>query len=402
MPPTRRVAILLDPHRLDRHLRQILAGVVRFAEHAGHWRCTFDPKAADHLPGPYHGLIASATNVGARRIVQSRVPAVFVTWRACHIRTVVRVVENRPAAGRLAAAHFLEAGYRSFGYLGLLKNATSRMERRGLLDWLHWRGRTLDSLRIWGMNLRTFERWRQLPRDLDQWLDRLQPPVGVFCTSDALAHTLGDRAQRKGLRVPDDVGLIGAGNDPTVCQLNDPPLTSIDLHGGTIGARAAELLDHLMDGGLRRPGNVLIPPSLVPRRSSDRARVDDPLVAQALYWIRTHSNEAIRAPDVARAVGLGQSQLARRIRRGRGRSIVREILLARLDHAKALLQTGDDSPAAVAHLAGFPSRWSMARVFRQELAMTPTQYRRRHKRPPPPGRTPATIVFLPPPPLDEP
>ena len=396
MRPLRQVALLFDPHRLDRHARELLAGVRSVAQRVPHWRCTFDPDAADHLPGPYHGLIAAAGPTAAARIQRVPLPAVFVTWRAYTVRPLARVVENRMAAGRLAAAHLLEQGYRAFAYLGLLQDTASRLERADFRGWVRRRGRPLSICRIPAL-YRSADQWRQLLDTLDQWLDRLTPPVGIYATSDLLARTLADRARRKGLRIPDDLGLIGAGNDPVVCDLPRPSLTSIEFHYPRVGARAAELLDRLMDGEPPSRRALVIKPTLVPRASTDRGRLDDPLVAQAVYWIRTHSNEPIRTAHVAEAVGLSQRQLQRRIRRTDAGTIAQAIVRARLDHAKVLLEMGGDSPAAIARETGFGTRRHLSRVFRDHEGCTPTDYRLRHKRPPRPADRRPAIIFLGPP-----
>jgi LacI family transcriptional regulator len=194
------------------------------------------------------------------------------------------------------------------------------------------------------------------------------------------------------------VGLLGAGNDPLVCELGDPPLSSLEFHYEQVGARAAELLERLMNREVllsRRA--VLVPPSLVPRRSTDRGGAGDPVVSQALYWIETHSPEPVRPADVARAVGLGLRQLERRVRAARGRTVLQEIHLARLAHARLLLESSDAGPAVVAHQTGFGSLLSFARVFRAHLGLTPAQYRQRHPRPPRPDHPAVPVFFHPPP-----
>ncbi len=381
MPPTRQVALLFDPHRLDRRHRELLAGIHRFAQRAPHWRCAFDPYGAYDLPGPYHGLIASVGTRAAERIARADLPAVFAVWRATGERSLTRVVENRMQAGRLAAAHLHGQGFRSFACLGLAKDSASWLERQNFGRWLRRRGLPVATWLVPHRYHFPSPIWERTLTDLERWLVALTPPVGIFVATDALARALADLAQWRGLRVPEDVGLIGAGNDTPLCELEAPSPTSIEYHHQQVGYQAAELLDRLMDGEPPPRGSVLIPPTLIPRRSTARRHSDDPLVAQAVSVIQAHSAQPSRARHVADAVGLGLRQLQRRMSERRGRTITHEILRARLARAKLLLETSDQRPGAIARHTGFGSRRHMTRAFRQHEGCTPTAYRQRHQRP---------------------
>ncbi len=378
MGPIRRVALVFDPHRLDRHQRELLAGIRRFAERAPHWRCAFDPYAPYNLPGPYDGFLAAVGTRAAGFLQKTDAPVVFPTWRASTTKAAARAVENRWLGGRLAAEHLLARGYHSFAYFAIARDA-SRLERDGFGRWLRRRGLPVASFRLPNRYRFPTPHWERTQTDLERWLDELPQPVGIFVARDALASTLADLARWKGLDVPGDVGLIGAGNDTAVCELEAPPLSSIEYHYEQVGCRAAELLDRLMDGQPPPRGRVLIPPTLVARRSTARGYFNDPLVARTIAYIEAHSAEPIRAEHVVQATGFSHRQLTRRMKEGCGLTIVQEIVRARLDRARRLLETRGDSLADIARATGFPSRWAMTHAFRQHLATTPTAYRQRHR-----------------------
>jgi len=375
MTASRCVALIFDPHRLDRPQGLLLAGVHRYASRGGGWRCVFDLGAARHLDGHYDGAIAAIGDHVARRSARAGVPAVFATWHAFAGHPIPRAVENRWASARLAAEHLHRRGYRAFAHVGIAQHAASRVERDHFGRWLRRHGLSFTDHRLSRRRAVTATRWADGLGRLTRWLAGLEPPVGVFCTTDALARAVADAAARKGLRVPQDVGLVGGGNNVPLCELEEPTLTSFEYHYETVGYRAAELLDRLMGGEPPPRRNVLIPPTLVPRASTDRRGVGDPCVARALDHIAAHLAEPIRAPDVAAASGLSQRQLERRMRDARGRTIVQEILGARLAEARHLLTTTDLSIAAIAAQAGFASRRALSAAFRREFSATPTAYR---------------------------
>jgi len=370
MATTRHVALLFSPQRLGQPERELLAGVRRFAQRHPHWRCHW--ATAERLPDPCHGILAPGRTRAADLRARGVAPTVFLTWQDAETGPCTRVAEDRALAGRLAAAHLHHRGYRSFAYVGRLQAPASRVESAAYEQWLSAVGRTAEC-----------HTPSRQPADLAEWLRSLDPPVGIFCADDALARTLAALAPTVGLRVPDDVGLIGGGNDPALCELGAPTLSSIDHHYGRVGTRGSELLERLMGGEAASTADVLLEPAVVPRESTDRHHVADPIVARALHFIEAHSAERIRVAEVAEAAGLGERQLERRMRERRGRSVGQEILEARLERARLLLETSREPLAAIARRCGLGTRRHLARVFRQHLGTTPSAYRARHSLLPP-------------------
>ena len=91
-----------------------------------------------------------------------------------------------------------------------------------------------------------------------------------------------------------DVAVIGAINDPLVCSLCVPRLSSIDVPCRAIGFEAARMLQQLMSG--KRPqAPLLLPPGeIVVRQSSDTLSVADTDIASAVRFIREHAAWAHR------------------------------------------------------------------------------------------------------------
>jgi len=100
-------------------------------------------------------------------------------------------------------------------------------------------------------------------------MTRRDAPDVVITTADRLAIGVVAAITELGLVVPDDVGVIGEGNT-LLAQNARPALTSIDPHPDRLGRAAIELIGQILDGdGLKRdPTTVVVPASLVPRRST--------------------------------------------------------------------------------------------------------------------------------------
>jgi len=95
-------------------------------------------------------------------------------------------------------------------------------------------------------------------------------PDGIFCCNDPMAIGAMRAILEAGLRIPDDVALIGCGNlhYDTALQV---PLSSIDQRSEVLGERAAQLAVRLIEAhGPIRPKVILLEPSLIIRKSSEK------------------------------------------------------------------------------------------------------------------------------------
>ena len=108
--------------------------------------------------------------------------------------------------------------------------------------------------------------------------------VLVESGGDNLAATFSPECLRNGLRIPDDVALVGANSDSFTSEGINPKLSSTEYGHDRIGWRAAELLHSLMEGGTPPTEPILVPPlEVIARQSTDVIAVDDRLVARSSH-----------------------------------------------------------------------------------------------------------------------
>lgn len=218
---------------------------------------------------------------------------------------------------------------------------------------------------------------KESPAAMVAWLRALPKPCGLFTCTDSWGHTVARYARQAGLRVPEDVALVGADNDALVCELLSPPLSSVVIPWKELGRSAATLVRLAL---ARQPiaGKriVVSPIDVAARRSSDVLSVDDELVARAVAWINEHADRRLTVTMVARAVGGGRQRLERRFRRALDRTIQHEIRRAHVEAAKRWLATTDCSMAEVAKHSGFTSASLLNVAFQRELGTAPGAYRR--------------------------
>ena len=207
------------------------------------------------------------------------------------------------------------------------------------------------------------------------WLEELPKPVAILAANDVPAE-LADACRRFGLRVPDDVALLGVDNDDLECGLTSPPLSSVATPSRRIGYEAAKLLDELMAGRPAPRQGVFLPPTgVVTRVSTDALAIRDAAVVAALNFIRSRADDDLRIDQVAAHAASGRRMLEYKFRQLVGHTILEEIRRVRVQRVKQLLSDTDLPMPAVARRSGFSTPQRMSVVFRQATGLTPSAYR---------------------------
>jgi LacI family transcriptional regulator len=200
----------------------------------------------------------------------------------------------------------------------------------------------------------------------------------VFACADHWARIVARYIRLAGLRVPEDIALVGVDNDVVECELLAPPLSSVMLPWQQLGHSAAQLVERILDGHPLHGQRLLTAPiAVVARRSSEATAIEDVLVAKAVRWIHEHAEQRVNVALVARAVGGGRKRLERRFRRVLDRTVQQEIRRARVNLAKALLRTTPFGNTEIAKRSGFTNAALLSIAFKREVGMPPGVYRRR-------------------------
>ncbi len=206
--------------------------------------------------------------------------------------------------------------------------------------------------------------------DLSGWLNELPKPCGIFAANDIAGERVLGACAGLGLRVPQDVAVVGVDDTEYICENAMPTLSSVaqDIYGE--GREAARLLAEWIGHPRRRPpASLTVPAARLVRRASSRMVYDD-RVARALEAIRLHACEVgFGPPDVVRALCLSRAPAFRLFKRVTGRTILEEIHAVRLARAKSLLATGT-APGIVAEKCGYASHEDFRRVFRNRIGET--------------------------------
>jgi LacI family transcriptional regulator len=282
------------------------------------------------------------------------------------------------AVGTLAADYFLERGFRQFGYFAESGAVFSDLREAGLRQRIEQAHCELSIIKR--------EAWKlpwlpgpQSHRTLCDWLQRLPKPCAIVNAHDRMASVVSEACRELGIPVPEQVAVLGIDNYELICEMAHPPLSSIELPTERLGREAARLLDRILEDREPNPPAPLPPIGVITRQSTDIHALNDPMLAQAMRYIRTHACDPCTVTDVLKAVPVNRRWLERQFRRTIGRSPHEQIVHRRIEHARGLLSRTDHPIPVVARRAGYSNAENFHRLFRELTGMTPTTYRRQFR-----------------------
>jgi LacI family transcriptional regulator len=311
------------------------------------------------------------------RIIDMGVPIVCSPYTRDTIPGVANIVTDHDAIGSMVAEHLLAQGLRNFAYCTFDSWWWSRRRRDSFSQRVAEAGFQMHEYEVPAADEQRF--WdKELPR-IAVWLRSLPRPVGVMGCNDDRGALIIDACKLVGLKVPDDVAVVGVDNDELICDLCTPPLSSVATSLSKTGYEAAALLDRMIQRKEKGKPTLRIEPThVVARQSTDLLAVDDPAIVTALRFIRQHGRENIGVQEVVDRTGLSRRLLEKRFGRLVGHSIHREIQRVRADFVTRMLLETHMAISGIAEAMQFTDVAHLARFFREEKGCSPTQYRLQH------------------------
>ncbi len=280
------------------------------------------------------------------------------------------------AIGRLAAEHLRQRCFRHFAFCGFTGLEWSQRRHEGFRNALSGREVFLGAYESpW--SLRKSRDWEGEQEDIEHWLRSLPKPVGVLACNDGRGRQVVDACQRANLAVPEDVAVLGVDDDALLCELCNPPLSSVVPDSERIGYEAAVLLDRLMGGDRPPPRQCLIAPlGITTRQSTDVLAIDDADLTAAVRYIREHACQGISVRDVLDHVLVSRTLLERKFRKHLGHSPQAEVRAVQLRRVQQLLIQTHLPLDRIAALAGYKYAEYMSVAFKRATGQTPGDYRR--------------------------
>ncbi len=359
-------------------------GIYRFARPHRPWdflNLDIGPKAyesARHWQ-PHGGIgLAGRADLSAAA-ASLRVPFVNL-YGGTPFKRLPQVGVDNQSIGRIGANYLADLGFKQFAFFGLRGDPASDERGKAFVQALAERHLTANVINY-------KQDYPEVKIDapfihpeepiLHRWLAQLPRPVAILVCDDRRALLVSEACRHLGLHIPEEVALLGTGDNEVLCFEAYPPLSSIRLPLEQEGYRAAELLDHLMGGGRAPDAPILLQPSGVTvRQSTDTLAVADQQVAAALRFIRENACEGIEVDAVARHAGLNRRYLERRFQTYIQRSPFQEIRRVQMERVKNMLTQTDLTIDAIAEQTGFGGRTRLTVEFSKHHGVSPGAYRK--------------------------
>ena len=278
--------------------------------------------------------------------------------------------------GAEAARAFAQAGYRSFACLGnLTPYSEQRIQgfRRELSDQMAFSIHQEAAFK----EARYSEDFAQPHPRLRAWLESLPKPVGIFAVHDPLGRFLCAACRGMGIRVPQEVAVIGANNDALVCGLSYPMLSSVSIPWDTIGAAVGEALRAILAGEAPPTQPVRVPSGgVVLRHSANHLAVEDPLLRRVMSYLSERIQDPITIESLCAELRIARRGLEKKFREYYHCSPWEMLCQLRITRAKQLLSDTNHPISMISELCGFNDPERMAVVFKRIEGMAPSIFRK--------------------------
>lgn len=280
-------------------------------------------------------------------------------------------------AGNMGAEYFINKGYSDFAFYGY-KGVVWSEERC-----LGFKNRIYD----WNVGARVFEYqnpemtdlWYYKADSLTQWLQMLPKPIAIMACDDNQAHHIVEICNKQGIRIPEDVAILGVDNDDAVCSLCIPPLSSVNQNVEKGGYETAEMISKMIKNPNMPIHDIVVKSTYISTRSStDIYATKDVNIQKVLKYIHTNCHRRLNVEELLEIVPMSRRLLEVRFREVTGQPIYGYILDLRMDRfARQLIET--NLPLTdIAFEQGLSDYKYAARLFKKNRGLSPTEYRKKY------------------------
>lgn len=348
--------------------RKLLRGLVQYSKENGPWLFYRLPSYYSAMHGE-QGILKWAKEWKADAIIgqwnndtidlqkELNIPVVLQNY---HHRSVTysNLTGDYKGTGRMAAQFFAKRMFRNFAYFGV-KGVVWSDER--------CEGYRQEVKRIGG-EFFSFESDKQedeIRMEVSRWLQELPKPVALFCCDDAHALFISETCKMTNIPIPEDIALLGVDNDELMCNISDPPISSIELEVEKGGYSIGRLVHRQIKKEHEGTFNIVINPIRIElRQSTEKHNIKDPYILEVVKYIETHYSSDLTIESLLANIPLSRRNFEVKFKNALNTSIYQYILNCRCNHLADLLLTTDRPLADLAIEVGFKDYNNISRVFK--------------------------------------
>lgn len=377
-----RIALFLENSR--HYGRELTQGIAQYSRLFGPWSYYYEDlfyyssKRKSSVPflkkWGVDGIIARDFK-GIVSLLELGVPIISVK-NLGNLEHAIQVVTDDRAVGEVAFEHYFNRGFKNLAYCGFSNMPWSRVREESFVACAASADLSVECFdsSATGRMLRRGHEYSKIA----SWLKKLPKPVGVFCCNDDRGYDIIESCKLANYDVPNEVAVLGVDNDPQVCNVCNPLLSSVSLGIEKAGFQAAEILHRLIEKKRVDVDEIAVSPiSVVVRRSADVFAIVDDEVARAVSFIYNNAPDNISVDDVVEATTLSRRAIEIRFSKTINHTIADEIRRVRILNSKTFLRETDFSVSHISEIAGFSSTPYFSAVFSKVTGLSPLGYRKK-------------------------
>lgn len=379
-----KIILLLD--FAEEYSKCLLKGISKYSAEHGHWsfcrmplyyRETLGAKGILNWAEDWkaHGIIGQLYNEMENDLYQSPIPVIAQDFKE-RFRFIPNITGQYRETGKLGAEYFLNKGYTQFAFYGFNNIVWSRERAEGFESAVNQAGFHVHYFEH--KKARSMDIWYYKSNSLSKWLKSLPKPIALMACDDNQGVHITEACKQNNIRVPQEVAVLGVDNDVMLCELSDPPLSSIELDIERAGYDTARAMDLMITGRAKFYRDILVPPlKVVTRNSTDIYASQDDYVATVLDFIHKNIDQNLLVDHIVKEVPMSRRSLEKRFVEVTGLPIYKYIFKLRIEKLAQRLVSSEMSVFEIALEMGLSDSKNIARQFRQVMGCTPLEYRRR-------------------------
>ena len=365
--------------------RRLLKGLIQYSKEHGPWIFYRLPSYYKTLYGKEgilewakewqaDAIIARWDHEGTNLLKTLDIPVILQNYkdRSAHFSNLTG---DYIGTGEMAARFFIKRRYRNFAFYGNKGVVWSRERAEGFRKEIEQTGGNyyyFESENLSG------EQWNSSHIQLDQWLLSLPKPVGLFACDDSFALQVSEICKINNIQIPQEIALLGVDNDELMCNLSDPPISSIVLDVEKGGYEAGRLIDQFISKRRTNSIDIVIKPIRFElRQSTEKYNISNEYISKIVNYIEDNFTSEISIESLTKLVPLSRRNLEVKFKNEMNTSIYQFILDCRIEFFAHLLLTTDRPLFDLALESGFTDYKNISRVFKKFKGCTPMEYRQK-------------------------
>ncbi|MBX2923817.1 MAG: DNA-binding transcriptional regulator [Chitinophagaceae bacterium] len=381
-----KIVLLLDFS--EEYHKKLLSGIVRYSREFGPWTFFRMPIYYRETLG-IDGILQWAKDWGAKGLI-GQLHGNSEIWKFTNAKISViaqdfdepfKGVPNITGAyhetGRMGAKYFLKKGFKNFAFYGFKDIVWSRERAKGFEQEVKEAGYTVHYFEQ--KRNRSADLWYYKPSALSKWLKTLPKPVALMTCDDNQSLHITQASKHIGIRIPEEIAVLGVDNDENICFLSDPPLSSIAVDVERGGYEAAGVMQQMIAGRKKKFGDIVIKPThVVTRASTDIYSSNDMEIVGALKYIHTNIDKNLKVYNVLKQVPLSRRVLEKRFIDITGVPVYKYIYNLRIEKFTEKLLRTDMTITEICYELGLNDAKNITRLFKQVKGLTPLEYRKKY------------------------